>query len=190
MKLKVDDPDIQTRYGIDHYYQLHIFVPFDEVRIATGESGKEAPVIRNRFPVTCCATELPPGLEPGQDINVNVRFTGFNYKLWAYQSGLVSADNPKHRQPSPMFIGVAPEVYEPEPTSYPLLGVFIGVGFFAILGGAWLAVWYSNRKDQEFQQKTIRRQFDEDADRSLRDLRAPTPNDPDFSGLHDSARDE
>ena len=124
-KIAIDEPDIQQRFGIDHYYQVDVFVSLDntEIRFEPKGGKKEAPVFRNNYPVTCCVLALPAGLPARDDISVPVRFAGVYFKLWAYKSEYVSAFDDRQRQVSPLFIATTPRVAEVRRLRQPALGL-------------------------------------------------------------------
>ena len=111
-KIAIDEPDVRQRFGIDHYYQVDVFVSLGNTEIRFEQKGgkKESPVFRNQYPVTCCVLALPAGLPARDDIAVPVRFAGVYFKLWAYKSEYVSAFDDRQRQVSPLFIATTPRV--------------------------------------------------------------------------------
>ncbi|QDU74408.1 hypothetical protein Pan97_14150 [Bremerella volcania] len=137
-KIEVDDEDIQQRLGIDHYYELAVFVPIANP-IVSQRAGDES--TRKQFtgdyPVLVCVPELPPGLSVGKDLHQSVAVTGPFFKLWAYRSPFMSQEDFTRRQISPLFIAANVEKYaapsNPETNQFVLamlvvLGVVAGVG--------------------------------------------------------------
>lgn len=82
-KILIDEPDIRKQLGIDHYYELVIFVP-ERIRYKQGKDGPE--VLYDTFPVVACVATLPKELPVDEDISETVRVTGFYFKLYAYSS--------------------------------------------------------------------------------------------------------
>lgn len=137
-KIEVDDEDIQQRLGIDHYYELSVFVPIANP-IVSQRAGDESTrkQFSNDYPVLVCVPELPAGLTVGEDLHQTVAVTGPFFKLWAYRTPFMSQEDFTRRQISPLFI--AANVQRFTPASNPetnqfvlamlvLLGVVIGVG--------------------------------------------------------------
>ena len=180
-RIAVNDPDIRQRFGIDHYYEIGMFVPLGDqpVRIGKGTREDEGVVFTERFPVMCCVTSLPPDLPPQDDMNQEIEITGFYFKLAAYKSEFISQHEQRQRQPSPMFIGIQPRVVIRDYSTNPIWGLVIGIGFLAVLGIAWFGIWNYNRRDEAFERETMARQL---APKSLDQLDAPD-NKPDFSDL-------
>ncbi|MEX0819541.1 MAG: hypothetical protein WD070_08100, partial [Pirellulaceae bacterium] len=107
MLIRVDDQDIRERFGIDHYYQIDIFIRLGDQVVRLGKQGDaESPTFTNSYPVTVCVLQLPPDLPEGTDIREEVSIPAACFKLWAYRSRFVSAYDQKQLQVSPMFIGV------------------------------------------------------------------------------------
>lgn len=146
-KVRVDEPDIQERFGLDHYFQLDVFMPLDRqiVRIGPKEKGRDAPTFRDTYPVTICVPALPPGLKEGEDTPVDVRVPAAFFKLWAYRSEFIASFDEKQLQLSPMFIGTEPQVIVPEAV-YPRLGVALAIIFVVTLLGFWWGLLRQGRK--------------------------------------------
>jgi hypothetical protein len=112
MRIAVTDADINSRYGIDHYYEIDLFVPLGDTSLRFGKSekmpDKAGPVYRNTFPVTLIARELPAGLTTGEDIHEVVRADGVFFKTWAYRSAYSGQFN--QLQPAPMLITRKPQL--------------------------------------------------------------------------------
>jgi hypothetical protein len=70
IEIRVTDPDIVARFGIDHYY---------EVELVTDDSQSH--------PIVCCVAELPKDMPRGERIHVPVVVSGFFLKSWAYSAG-------------------------------------------------------------------------------------------------------
>jgi hypothetical protein len=134
VEIRVDDPDIVKRFGIDHYY---------EVEIVTADSQNN--------PIVCCVTELPADMPLGESIHENVAVTGFFLKSWAFDAqksadSSSSPSEPKRQQLAPLVIAKTVQVLgspQPEPQS-PILAIGIVV---AILIGA-VVLWRVRRGDR------------------------------------------
>ncbi len=77
VRVLVDNPEIQEQYGIDHYYEIHLF---------TNDSQRQ--------PITVCVSSLPPNMPTSADFpnpdeyNEPLTVAAIPYKLWVYESGL------------------------------------------------------------------------------------------------------
>jgi hypothetical protein len=67
IEVRVEDPDIVDRFGIDHYYEVEIFTEDSQ-----------------NHPLVCCVAELPPDMPRGDNIHEKVSICGFFLKSWAY----------------------------------------------------------------------------------------------------------
>lgn len=134
IEVRVDDPDIVQRFGIDRYY---------EVEIVTADSQNN--------PIVCCVLRLPGDMPLGESIHENVRVTGFFLKSWAFDSQRTSdaAAPPageKHKQLAPLLIGETVQVLgqpTPEPPSTVMAVALVAA---IVLGAAGL--WYARRGDR------------------------------------------
>lgn len=137
-RIEVDDEDIQQRLGIDHYYELSVFVPIANP-IVSQRAGDESTrkQFSNDYPVLVCVAELPPGLSVGEDLHQSVAVTGAFFKLWAYRTPFMSQEDFTRRQISPLFIAASVEKYaapsNPQTNQFVLamlvvLGLVVGLG--------------------------------------------------------------
>lgn len=140
IKVRVDDPDVQARFGLDHYYQIDLFVELDKQVIKFSKEGAEdAPVFENSFPVTVCTLALPPNLPEGELLRENVLVHAAFFKLWTYSSDYVQSFDQRMQQVSPMMIGTAPELIEV--TSFnPGFGMALAILVVVSLVGLWWGV--------------------------------------------------
>ena len=184
-KIAIDEPDVRQRFGIEHYYQIDVFVSLENTEIRFEQKGgsKEAPVFRNAYPVTCCVRELPAGLPARDDIAVPVRFAGVYFKLWAYKSEYVSAFDDRQRQVSPLFIATTPRVVKLDNSDSQLLGWISGIVFVALILAAGFYTWFPWRADKRVQEQLLRPRLELGSAASLNDLNLPVQDKPDFSGL-------
>ena len=152
MLAEANDADIRKRYGIDHYYEIDVFVPLpakvqyssqkkDKQSSDDSDKKKEAeeedtPTFQGDYPVVACVLELPPGLEEGK-LSRRVRIPAVYFKLWAYQSDYVAKFDKHQRQLGPLFVGVAPEVDPVFSEFSPLTLVAGGLAAFALVGAAF-----------------------------------------------------
>jgi len=185
-RIVVEDPEIQQRFGLDHYYQVDMFVSLGgkSVQIKRHSKDQDAPVFENRYPVNVCVRSLPPALtkmneelaagNQNQDLlRANVRIQGFFFKLWSYQTKFVSDEQQERTQLSPVFISGTPELILSEETRSPYLSSLFATIFILILVAIWFFLWKNNRADQEFSQTTLKRHREADAMESLSELTGP-----------------
>ncbi|PHS03406.1 MAG: hypothetical protein COA78_18075 [Blastopirellula sp.] len=107
----VEDSDIAQRLGVNHYYEINLFIPLEQSivsRIGTDDSTRKE--FKNTYPIVVCSRELAPGIEEGENLHVNITVDGFFYKLWAYQSTFMSSENKQRRQVSPLLIAKRPQL--------------------------------------------------------------------------------
>lgn len=184
-KIVVDDRDIQQRFGIDHYYQIDVFVPLGdhEVRVGKNKGDQEGPVFRNAYPVTCCVLNLPPDLPAEQDISQEIELAGFYFKLWAYKTEFVSAYDEQQRQIGPLFLAATPRVYHRQSGTHPFFGWIGGFAFLAAIGGILIGLWLFKRSDKKFERRVLSHQYEVPEGKSLDDADIKSSDGPDFSKL-------
>lgn len=159
LRIEVTDPDVRQRFGIGHYYELHVFLPLPQsLRLTNADDGKVHTY--GSFPVTVCLRQLPPDVPEGSEIRQTVQVTGWFMKLWSYrsqgmdpaESGLGAGASAARRQISPLLIGIRAQAVSAPPPSHPALGLMLAGSFLAgvaLLGFA--ARWY-RRSDRSFAQ--------------------------------------
>lgn len=185
-RIAIDEPDVRQRFGIDHYYQIDLFVSLGDTEIRfESKHGQEAAVFRHNYPVTCCVLELPPGLPPRDDIAVAVRFAGAYFKLWAYKSEYVAALDDRQRQVSPLFIATTPRVVVFDHSTSQLVGWIGGIAVVLLLLAVGYYTWVPRPSDKRMEQEVLRPRLELGASQSLNDFDFPTQDRPDFSGLAD-----
>jgi hypothetical protein len=144
VRVRVDDPDIVERFGIDHYYELYLF---------TDDSQGN--------PLVFCVRELPAGMPAGDEPHYgeSVRVAGFFLKSWSYRPGGGGDAHPgRARQLAPLLVGREPVWYPPPESSASILvGAVAGGVFLLILLGLWLAAWQLRRGDRQFRCRIRRR---------------------------------
>jgi hypothetical protein len=190
VKVRVDDRDIRSRFGIDHYYEIEIF---------TRDSQDN--------PIVFCVRHLPEGmpLGEGKQFREQVSIAGFYFKKYAYFINLPGEDGPgedgqprsearSQKQFAPLLIGRQPVWYPRQPPKEnTLLGAVAGGLFVLAIVGIWLAVWRYGRADKHFQ--TIAKNYAMDSGVSLDEIGLDAQAEPDFNGLAkmdqpDSAEDK
>lgn len=166
LEVKVADPDVQSRFGIDHYYQIELI---------TADSQNN--------PLVFCVRDLPPGMPIGPDILEPVRIAGFFFKTWSYPLPKLDPTAPPRRQLAPTLVGRGPVWLREARKSDPYArGIAAGLFVSAVIG-VWLAVWRYNRGDREFHKQVIAKKFNPPANRSLNELGIEADNGPDFRHL-------
>ncbi len=179
-RISVGERDIQERFGLDHYWEIDVFVPLGNQVIRMGES-ENAPVFESYFPVIFCVARLPEGMEPEDIVDREVRIPAFYFKLWAYETEFMKRYGDRDTQLSPMLIGNVPEVL-PKPTMNVGVVGAAAVGLFvAGLVFAWVWVWLTGRKDSAALRQERQRRYQLDRPPALDQLEASP--DPDFSKL-------
>jgi hypothetical protein len=168
-QIRVADPDIVARMGIDHYYQMEVFT--------AGSQGN---------PLVICLRELPEGMPQGDNIYEAVRVPAFFFKKWAYRVPALNGPGggkPDHRlQLAPLLVARRAVWLPPEPNN-PLSGLFTGLLMLLLLAAAWWTVWRYTRGDRQFRRRRIAPLFEPEAGKSLNELEIEIRDKPDFSGL-------
>ncbi|MGE0757976.1 MAG: hypothetical protein AB7O38_13190 [Pirellulaceae bacterium] len=156
-KVRVDSPALRAQYGLDHYYQIDLFVPLDEqvIRLSKSPLTEAAPTFEGAFPVTVCVPDVPAELEVPEQLPLDVQMTAAFFKLWAYPSDYVSSFNPRQRQLSPMLIGTVPRRIRGESVNLQF-GVGLAALLLLALGGLWWGLLRQRR-----QPSVVRRVLDE-----------------------------
>lgn len=178
----IDDPELEERFGFDRYYQLDMVIGLgnQEVRLAKGPDDKEAPVVKNAFPLVCCVKELPKSLlavVERREINEDVEFEAFYFRLWSFQSAMLNrfaveqgtgedgevdqkkVDAARRRQPSPLFIAGTVRIAEHDDSERVWFGKVMGGVIVAIIAGLLLMKWYggvADRRAREQLRRTMR----------------------------------
>jgi hypothetical protein len=155
IRVLVEDPDIRQRFGIDHYYEVELFTPLEQIlRLVDARDG-QARSYRN-FPVTVCTAELPPGMPQGDEIRQAIDVDAFFFKLWTYPSRFAAGEGETaaaaRRQVSPLLMAPTVRLVRTPTPANPRPGWIMAI-IVASIVAASLAVrcWYS-RRDRPFQQ--------------------------------------
>ncbi|TWT31749.1 hypothetical protein [Blastopirellula retiformator] len=144
----VVDEETARRRGLDHYYEINLFVPLKAPIISQAHGD---PTTRrefeNSYPVVLCSRQLPPGGSVADDLHLTVVAEGFFYKDWAYRSPFMSDEDPNRRQVSPLFIVDRPQTIEDSSTGevnsiavwlliFAVLASSLGIGAGVMLAGS------------------------------------------------------
>ncbi|MEX0977251.1 MAG: hypothetical protein WDZ48_00270 [Pirellulales bacterium] len=133
IEVRVNDPDIVKRFGIDHYF---------EVEIVTEDSQNN--------PIACCLVALPPDMPLGEAIHENVSVSGFFLKTWAFDaqktSDLAGPGDSKRQQLAPLLIGKTLRVIKPPAAAPQSPTLAIGIVLAILLGAALM--WQLRRAER------------------------------------------
>jgi len=148
-RIEIDD-DLQRRAtGIDHYWELFVFVPTPLIKVG----GR----LQETYPMVCCVQNLPAGMPVGASIHEPLRVSGFAFKRYGYplpQPAGGPADRPQ-RQEVPLLIG--PAAVRLPPTGMPAAGTglgwvasaLVGVGVLGLAAVVWKHRWNARRAEGE-----------------------------------------
>ncbi|MBL9125493.1 MAG: hypothetical protein JNG90_17780, partial [Planctomycetaceae bacterium] len=136
VRIRVNDPDVIERYGIDHYYELEIFV--DVPRLAAPHN----PLIH-----VVCVRSVPEGFPLGENLNVAARVHAYFLKLWSYRSKLAEQSGEGFRQVAPLCLGREPTLAAPPEDRRNFLGSVATAILAGIVLLAVLVAWRSRRED-------------------------------------------
>ena len=146
-RIEIESSEIRTRFGLDHYFVLYIFVPLNEQRIKWSRTANDPHprIFDNNFPVTVCVRTLPPGLKPAPKTREYVRVQGPILKIWAYKPQGEGSDLV---QPSPMVLASTVHVVEaakPAPSFW--TNIVFGIMLLGLCGLLW-AIFGQFRNDK------------------------------------------
>lgn len=187
VKVRVEEPDIVERFGIDHYYQINATVDLEfDVTLKSPNKG-EPPREMWSYPVTFCVRKLPPGMPTGDNVGEEIRMAGFFMKKWVYNIGKQPGEEKPERFSAPMLIGHEPIWIKPPPKDNSAAnGIMAGTLFVIALLGVWLGVWRFGRGDKKFQRDTLSRNYALEEGVSLNELHLADKGSPDFSYLNEA----
>ena len=141
IEVRVSDPDIVKRFGIDHYF---------EVEIVTEDSQNN--------PIVCCLAALPPDMPLGESIHENVGVSGFFLKSWAFDaqktSGLGAPGDSNRQQLAPLLIGKTLRVIKPPSSAPQSPTLAVGIVVAILLGAA--VMWQMRRAERRTLAKSDR----------------------------------
>ena len=139
VKILVNDAETVARFGLDHYFELVVFVDLDGYAKIGGKKVTNHPVV-------FCLRELPAGMPTGENIAEMVRASGFVFKKWRYTTQLMGEKGVGVRVASPLLIGKT-AVWERREMALrrinPIVGGVVIVALVCIVFFAW---WYSRRE--------------------------------------------
>jgi hypothetical protein len=154
-RIAVDDPRRRRELGIDHYWELFVFVPTPLIKVNER--------LQQDYPVVCCVRSLPAGMPTGQRIGERVRVSGYALKRYGYplqDLRITSSQGDEvqqgQRRETALLIGGQPEwLPAPSPTKeVDTLGwVFLGLAGLVGLMLA-LAAWSFSRDSRRHTRRT------------------------------------
>ena len=188
VKVRVTDPEIIDRFGINHYYQIDMLVNLEhKVKLVTPTSPENpqdeaTEKVIWRHPATFCALSLPPGMPTGNKLAEPIRVAGFYFKNWRYETSEMKNGQVATRT-APMLIGRQP-VWDARKPSGPITyaGLIAGGLFILALAGIWAVVWWTSRRDDAMNQVVRTQALGTKDPRTLDDLNLEA-NPIDFSYL-------
>jgi hypothetical protein len=160
MRVPVSDADVRTRFGIDHYYEIDLFLPLNGPSLRLGKPGEKAdgPVFENEFPATLIVRELPAGLEESENVHQLVAADAVFFKVWAYRASYAAKFG--QLQPAPLFVADKPRVVIVETGHNWLTGTLVLVALGLGLAVAAAILWSQWRGDKRAKRKLARETFD------------------------------
>jgi len=141
-RIEIDDPLRAGSLGLDHYWELFVFVDTPLLQVHDQ--------VHDTYPVVCCVRELPPGMPTGQAINERVRLAGFGFKRYAYPLPPGAGAAPR-RLEVPLIIArtvewlPGPRARAREQDGGPGLLPLAGLVATTILVGGWWLWWRGDR---------------------------------------------
>jgi hypothetical protein len=157
MKVPVSDADIRYRFGIDHYYEIDLFLPLGEasLRFGSDPSGENNPVYRNKFPATLIVRDLPPGFPQGENVHEVVAAEAVFFKVWNYRSSYTSKFG--QLQPAPLFVASTARVVATNVGANWITSGLVLVAFALGLAVVIVIAWVYGRDDRKAESGARRR---------------------------------
>ncbi len=192
-KIEVPDRDIQERFGIDHYYQLDVFVALPPdmkgIRLVDAKGDSAGVEFTNNFPVNICVLQLPESLakhsnrSEGEFLSERIVLPAVFFKLWAYKTEYVSRIDSEQFQFGPLLVGLEPDLDPIDTRMNPTIALAGGILFLVALAAIWIGLWRYNRSDTKFERDVLKRKFDVEPGKSLDQMGIESQDGPDFSKL-------
>ncbi len=155
MKVPVSDADVRYRFGIDHYYEIDLFVPLGDasLRLGNDPSGKTNPVYRNKFPATLIVRDLPADFPQGENVHELVAADAVFFKVWNYRSNYTSKFG--QLQPAPLFIGSTARVVSTNVGANWITSGLVMVAFAGALAVMVVIGWIYGRDDRKAKKRAL-----------------------------------
>jgi hypothetical protein len=157
MKVPVSDADIRSRFGIDHYYEIDLFVPLGDasLRFGNDRTGETNPVYHNKFPATLIVRDLAPGFPQGENVHELVSADAVFFKVWNYRSSYTSKFG--QLQPAPLFIASTARVVSTDTAGNWVTSGLVLVAFALGLSVIIVIAWIYGRDDRKSANNARRR---------------------------------
>jgi len=196
VEIKITDPEIRRRFGMDHYYQIDALGTLElTVRVHTRQGVQDGKVAYETkemwsYPVTFCVRSLPEGLSPGEQLHEEIAVPAFFFKNWSYDTSDLEGHS-STRRVAPLLIAREPiRLLPPQSGSNTLAGVLSGVLFATVVLGIWIAVWRAHRADRQFQSKLLGIGAGSEGGVSLNELDIKVADEPNFRHLSEPVEEE
>lgn len=157
-RVEIESNELRIWTGLDHYYNLYVFVPLLNERIGLQRSpdDKNPRIFDRHFPVTVCVPELPAGLQPSPNVHEHVRLQGVFFKVWTYKpTGEAGSDDDLLLQPSPLIIAPAATLVRDQAASNPTANILGGALFVLLIAALGVIVWRMNLGDAQFKREVL-----------------------------------
>jgi hypothetical protein len=166
LRVRVDDPALQDRYGLDHYYEVILFVDL-------GRTYKleESNLRIDDAPVHVCLRELPPEMPLGDNIHEQVQVSGVFLKVFPYTPELAEQSGSNERHLAPLLVGRELTWIRPERRSHVQFAIIAAALFVVVLGGIALWSWRTRRADAIARAKLLRARPQQSGGESLNELK-------------------
>ncbi|MEZ6120776.1 MAG: hypothetical protein R3C28_29950 [Pirellulaceae bacterium] len=143
VRIEIHDADIVAMYGLDHYFEVEVFVPLPN-RLLLKDPVQNVEVEYQTYPFVFCLTELPNAMKVGPDIRTDVHLAGTYFKLWAFRNQLLEDQAPageRRFQKAPLLIGKSLQLVSHAPATGSKWMLFVGSAFvIALLLVGWVLV--------------------------------------------------
>jgi len=158
MKVPVADTDIQSRFGLDHYYEIDMLLPLGatSLRFDNDAVGGKRPEFRNHFPATLIVRDLPAGLAEGESVRQTIRADAVFFKIWTYRANYTEQFG--QLQPAPLFVARVPRIVSTSGAGNWDAGLFIVAALSLTVGVIVLVIWWSSRNNTAARQRAASRQ--------------------------------
>jgi hypothetical protein len=149
VKIQITDPETIARFGVDHYFELVVFVELDGYADIGGKNV-------NSHPVVFCLRELPAGMPTGENIAEMVRASGFMFKKWRYTTQLVGKKGTGLRVASPLLIGKQ-ATWERRAAPPRRFDPIVGGSVVGAIACTMLFVWWYSRRERRIHDEVFAR---------------------------------
>jgi hypothetical protein len=166
VRVRVDEPALQERFGLDHYYEVVVFVDLGR-RYQLEEGAMQV----NTAPVYACLRELPPRMPLGDVIHERVQLSGVFFKVFPYTPKMSEQAGRDDQHLTPLIIGRELTWLPSERRSHYQLALIATAVLLAVLAGIALWSWRTRRADAIARAKLMSRQFKPGTGSSLNDLK-------------------